>query len=298
MRCGLIAIVGPPNAGKSTLLNRLVGEAISIVSPVAQTTRHRILGVLHRPDARIGLLDTPGFHLPRTAMNRIMIEAIDAALEPADAILLLVSASGRRSPPERFARPVADLLDRLRRIDRPVVLGLTKTDLVRRKEALLPLMACAADRHPFREILPCSPLTGDGVEDLVRALVRLLPESQPPWADDDLTDRPMRFLAGERVREALTRLVRQEVPHSVAVVVDRYEDAGRDVRISATIVVDRKAHKAIVVGKGGERIKRVGMEARGGLSEWLGRPVHLSLFVKVEEGWTRDARRVRELTGA
>ncbi|MBI5488961.1 MAG: GTPase Era [Deltaproteobacteria bacterium] len=296
-RCGQAAIVGPPNAGKSTLLNRLVGEALSIVTPVPQTTRHRILGVLQRPDAQVALVDTPGFHLPRTEMNRLMIEALDAALETADVFLLLISASGRRTPEERFGPPVSQLVERLRRVGKPTILALTKVDLVKPKERLLPLMEHAAKRIDPVAIVPISPLTGDGVDGLVDALVPLLPEGPPHWAPDDLTDRPLRFLAAERIREAATLETRQEVPHGVAVVVERWDEGDRVTAIAAALVVDRPAHKRILVGRAGSMIRDIGIRARVSLEELLGRPVRLDLFVQVQEGWTRDPARVRELTG-
>ena len=296
-RCGQAAIVGPPNAGKSTLLNRLVGEALSIVTPVPQTTRHRILGVLQRPDAQVSLVDTPGFHLPRTAMNRMMIEALDAALEVADVYLLLVAATGRRPPDERFGPPLSQLVDRLRRVGKPTILGLTKIDLVKPKERLLPLMEEAARRIDPVAVVPISPLTGDGVDRLVDALIPLLPEGPPLWAPDDLTDRPLRFLASERIREAVTLETHQEVPHAVAVVVERWDEGDRATTIQAALVVDRAAHKRILVGRAGAMIKAIGIRARTALAELLGRPVHLELFVQVQEGWTRDLARVRELTG-
>lgn len=296
-RCGQIAIVGPPNAGKSTLLNRLVGEALSIVTPMPQTTRHRILGVLQRPGVQAALVDTPGFHLPRTEMNRLMIEALDAALETADVFLLLVSAAGRRSPEERFGPPVSQLVERLRNRGKPLVLALTKVDLVRPKDRLLPLLDWASRHVQPVEQVPISPRTGDGVERLVEVLLPLLPEGPPAWAPDDLTDRPLRFLAAERIREVVTRRTREEVPHSVAVLVERWDEGPRATTIHATIVVDRPAHKRILVGRGGAMVREVGIEARAALSELLGRPAHLRLFVQLQQGWTRDPARVRELTG-
>ncbi|MBI5502239.1 MAG: GTPase Era [Deltaproteobacteria bacterium] len=296
-RCGQAAIVGPPNAGKSTLLNRLVGEALSIVTPVPQTTRHRILGVLQRPAAQVALVDTPGFHLPRTEMNRLMIEALDAALETADAFLLLIAATGRRTPEERFGPPVSQLVERLRRVGKPTILALTKVDLVKPKERLLPLIEYAARKLDPLAVVPISPLTGDGVDRLVDTLVPLLPAGPPLWAPDDLTDRPLRFLAAERIREAATLETRQEVPHGVAVVVERWDEGERATAIAAALVVDRAAHKRILVGRAGTMIRDIGIRARASLAELLGRPVRLDLFVQVEEGWTRNPARVRELTG-
>lgn len=296
-RSGTLAIVGPPNVGKSTLLNRLVGETLSIVTPMPQTTRHRILGIVHRPGVEIALFDTPGFHLPRTPLNRLMVEAIDSALEDADVVLLLVSAAGGRAPKARFGSPASELVDRVRAADVPAVLGLTKTDVVRPKERLLPLIEYAGTVMPFAAIVPISPLTGDGVEALVGEIGARMPRGERRWAEDELTDRPVRFLAGERIREALTIETREEVPHSTAVVVERYHEGGDGVRIAATIVVDRENHKRIMVGRGGVMVKRIGIRARRYLAETLGRPVHLSLVVRVQEGWSRDARQVRELTG-
>ncbi len=296
-RYGSVAVVGPPNAGKSTLVNRLVGQPVSIVTPTPQTTRHRIIGIVHRPPAQIALLDTPGFHLPRTPLNRLMIEAIDASLADCDAAVLLLSAAGRWSPAARFARPVADLLDRLRQANVPTVLGLTKTDLVRPKELLLPLMEHAAGVMPFRAVVPISPLTGDGVDDLADEIVRLMPEGPPHWPHDDVTDRSLRFLAAERIREAVTLETRQELPHCVAVAIETFEERRDDARIEALVVAHSDAHKRILVGRGGATIKRIGIRARRLLAETVGRPVHLSLLVKVDDGWTNDPRKVRELTG-
>ncbi|MBN1771098.1 MAG: GTPase Era [Deltaproteobacteria bacterium] len=296
-RCGQIALVGPPNAGKSTLLNRLVGEALSIVTPVPQTTRHRILGVLQRPGVQAALVDTPGFHLPRTEMNRLMIEALDAALETADLFLLLVSAAGRRTPEARFGPPVSQLVARLHGRDKPLVLALTKVDLVRPKQRLLPVIDWAARELRPEAVVPISPRTGDGVERLLEVVLPRLPAGPPAWEPDDLTDRPLRFLAAERIREVVTRLTREEVPHAVAVLVERWDEGPRETTLHATIVVDRPAHKRILVGRGGAMVREVGIQARAALTELLGRPAHLRLFVQLQEGWTRDPARVRELTG-
>jgi GTP-binding protein Era len=292
-RCGQAALVGPPNAGKSTLLNRLVGEALSIVTPVPQTTRHRILGVLQRPDAQLSLVDTPGFHLPRTEMNRLMIEA----LEVADVFVLMVSAAGKRRPEQRFGPPVSQLCERLRKVGKPTVLALTKIDLVKPKDRLLPLMAWAQEKLDPVAIVPISPLKGDGVDALVEAVLPLLPVAPPAWAPDDLTDRPLRFLAAERIRQAVTMETAQEVPHAVAVVVERWDQGPQATTIDAAIVVDRASHKKIIVGHGGSMIKQIGIRARLAIAELLGHPVHLKLFVQLQEGWTRDPARVRELTG-
>jgi GTP-binding protein Era len=192
---------------------------------------------------------------------------------------------------------VAQLLERLRRVGKPIVLAPTKVDVVQPKELLLPLMDFATRLFDPVAVVPISPFTGDGVEELIGALIPLLPESPPLWAPDDLTDRPLRFLAAERIREALTLETREEVPHSLAVVIETWEESPRATTIQALIVVDRPAHKKIVVGRGGAMVRQVGIRARASLAGLLGRPVHLKLFVQVQDGWTRDPTRVRELTG-
>jgi GTP-binding protein Era len=290
VKAGFVSLVGRPNAGKSTLLNRLIGEKIAIVSDKPQTTRRRILGVRTYPDAQIVYLDTPGIHRPLHRMNVQMVEAAVSTLRDVDVLGLVVDAS---EPPGKGDRYVLDLV---RGAKAPVFLILNKVDLVK-KPALLPMIERYSREGMFAEIVPVSAATGDNVDRLERAIVARLPEGEPLYPADYLTDQPERLMASEIVREKLLQFTRAELPFSSAVVVDRFEEAepGRPLRLYCTILVDRESHKPIVLGAGGAMIKRIGTAARQELERFFGGPVHLDLHVRVKPDWRDDARVLGDL---
>jgi len=299
LRCGTVAIVGRPNVGKSTLLNALVGQKISITSRKAQTTRHRIVGVRTRGAAQFVFVDTPGFQTRHTqALNRNLNRAVRSTLADVDLVLQVVEA-GRYG---RDDQQVASLLPA--RV--PAILVANKLDTVRRRADLLPWLQTLPQRHAFAEYVPMSATRAADVERLLDIVEPYLPER--PWQHDRdaLTDRNERFLATEIVREKLFRLTGEELPYTSTVVLDRFEEwqdaaagrpragaAQRQVHIAATIVVERDAHKGIVIGAGGERLKRIGTEARHELEHLLDAKVHLALWVQVRSGWADDERHLR-----
>jgi GTP-binding protein Era len=290
-RCGLIAIVGKPNVGKSTLLNALVGQKISITSRKAQTTRHRITGIRTRGATQFVFVDTPGFQTRHhTALNKSLNKTVLGAVDDVDLVLFVVEAGS-------FTLADAQVLALLKP-GIPVVLVANKLDSVHRRATLAPWLKSMQERHPFAEFMPMSAKTPKDVERLLQVCERYLPE-QPWWYDEDeLTDRSERFLAGEIVREKLFRLTGDELPYTSAVLVERFEEEpGRThqrlVRIAATIVVEREGHKAMVIGEKGERLKRIGTEARQELERLFDAKVFLELWVKVRSGWADDEARVR-----
>jgi GTP-binding protein Era len=286
---GFVSLIGRPNTGKSTLLNALVGARLAIVSNKPQTTRTSIQGVLTREGAQIVFLDTPGVHQPRTALDARMMRSVREALEGRDALLLVVDAAAPWR--EGDAEPLA-LLEGTRT---PVLLVLNKIDRLRDKSPLLPLIDRYRALRDFDECLPVSALTGEGLDDLTRAALARLPEGPRYFPPDHITDQPERFLAGEIVREKVLAATRQEVPHAVAVLVEKWEDAGGLLRIHAAICVERPGQKAILIGARGAMLKRIGTEARRELEALLGRKIYLELFVKVRQDWRSDAAFLREL---
>ncbi|HUJ41943.1 MAG TPA: GTPase Era [Candidatus Acidoferrales bacterium] len=287
-RSGFAAILGPPNAGKSTLLNALVGEKVAIVSSHPQTTRNRILGIVNRPDAQLVISDTPGLHKPDSLLGRQMLEEIEQALDGIHVLLLIVDATRRFSTGEKR------LLERAELFCGPRILLLNKIDRIR-KDALLPMIAEYSRRLEFAEIIPISALTRDGVAQLLAAMVKYLPEGPAYFPEDQYTDQPERFLATEIIREKVLQHARQEVPGAVAVLLDRFEEGEPLTRILATIYVDREGQKGIVIGRAGAMLKTIGTEARLELEQLLGRKVFLELFVKVRPDWRDQAAIVREL---
>lgn len=289
-RCGLVAIVGRPNVGKSTLLNALVGQKISITSRKAQTTRHRIVGVHTEGDAQFVFVDTPGFQTRHgSALNRTLNRTVLAALADVDVVLFVVEAG-------RFGLADAKVLALLQSpalAGKPVLLVANKVDAVQRKTELLPWLQAMAERHAFAEYVP---LSAQRPADVARlpAIVRPYLPAQPWYYDaEHLTDRSERFLAGELVREKLFRLTGDELPYASTVVIEKFEEEGRLRRIAATIVVEREAHKAMVIGEGGERLKRIGSEARQDLERLLEAKVYLELWVKVRSGWADSDAHLR-----
>jgi GTPase len=285
-RCGLVAIVGRPNVGKSTLLNALVGQKISITSRKAQTTRHRITGVRTVGSTQFVFVDTPGFQTTHgTALNRNLNKTVMASLGDVDAVLFVVEAG-------RFGLPDAKVLALLPP-GKPALLIANKLDAVRRRNDMLPWLKSMQDRHAFTEYVPMSANRASDVERLFGILEQHLPEQPWLYEEDALTDRSDRFLASEIVREKLFRLTGDELPYTSTVVIDKYEEEGRLRRISASIVVERDAHKGMVIGEGGERLKRIGSESRQELEKLLDAKVFLELWVKVRSGWADDEAHLR-----
>ncbi|MBL8439403.1 MAG: GTPase Era [Zoogloeaceae bacterium] len=287
-RSGLIAIVGRPNVGKSTLLNCLIGQKVSIVSRKAQTTRHRIVGVRTDPGAQFVFVDTPGFQTEhRNALNRSMNRAVTSALAEVDVVFLVVEA-GRFGAEDQ---KVVDLLPS----DARVLLVVNKVDLLADKTKLLPFIEKLAAVYPFAEIVPVSAERGTQVQALVNAASAYLPEGTPMFAEDDITDRSERFLAAEFLREKLFRLLGDEIPYGLAVEIERFEQEGALRRIHAAVIVDRPGYKGIVIGKGGERLKRIASEARQDLETLFQGKVFLEVWVKVRGGWADDERALKSL---
>jgi GTP-binding protein Era len=289
-RCGFAAIIGRPNVGKSTLLNALTGSKISIVTPKPQTTRHRVLGLVNLPRAQIAFVDTPGLHRQQgRALNRAMNRAAAAAALDADLILFVVEAL-------RFGDEDELALSRAQDAGRPIIAVVNKVDTVYPRERLLPYMAQLATRHDFAEIVPLSALRAEDAANLCALIARHLPESPPLFPPEQLTDRSQNFRIAEMIREKLTLELNEELPYGIAVEVEGTgEEADGQLTVSAVIWVDRPGHKPIVIGAGGERLKRVGSAARRELNELLGRRFHLTLWVKVREDWADNAQALRQL---
>jgi GTP-binding protein Era len=290
-RAGFVAIVGRPNVGKSTLLNRVLGEHVAIVSPRPQTTRTRILGVHNVPGAQVAFFDTPGLHKAKGALNRRMVETALSTLSEVDAVLMLIEAGTGPEGRVEVGESTRWAIDEVRRSGKPAVLGVNKMDRAPRA-TLLPVIDAYRGLHAWSEIVPFSALTGENVDALVEALVRLLPESEAPlFPPDVLTDQAERALAAEYVREQVMLQTRQEIPYSAAVEVEEFDESDRRergglVRISALVVVERDSQKAIVIGRQGAMLKKIGTRAREGLERLLGCKVYLSLTVKVDERWS------------
>jgi GTPase len=288
-RSGFAALVGRPNVGKSTLLNALVGQKLSIVTPRPQTTRHRIVGILDLPQAQIAFVDTPGLHREaRRALNQAMNRTATTALEDADLIVLVVEAL-KWTPEDELA------LGRIVRSGRPALAAVNKVDRVRPRERLLPYLAELAARHEFRALVPVSALRADNLADLRETIAAQLPQSSPLFPRGELTDRSHSFRIAELIREKLTLELNQEVPYGIAVEVERVAEEGEQLAVDAAIWVDRDGQRPIVIGAQGARLKRVGRAARLAVNELLGRRVHLTLWVKVRENWADNARALKQL---
>lgn len=288
IRSGFVAILGRPNAGKSTLLNRLVGQKIAIVSSKPQTTRNRIQGIVNRPEGQIVFIDTPGLHAAETELGRQMMKEVAGALRGIDVLLLVVDASRAETGAD------ASLVERAKAYRGTTLLALNKIDRVA-KPKLLPLMENYRKAHEFAAMVPISALEGDGCEELLREIVARVPEGEPYFPTDQVTDQPERFLAAEIVREKAIQLTYHEVPHAVGVVVDRFEETPRLLRIHATLKVERDSQKRILIGSKGSMLKRIGTEARKELETLLGAKIFLELYVKVVPGWRESAQEVRQL---
>jgi len=285
MKSGFVSFLGRPNAGKSTLLNRLVGQKLAIVSDKPQTTRTRILGVKNYEDGQVVFIDTPGIHKPMHRMNVRMVDTALEAVREVDVLAVVVDASVKPGAGDEF------LLNAIKGVTSPVILVLNKVDLIA-KPRLLPMIDRYQKAYPFVEIVPVSATDGTNVEVLERLFLQYLPEGDPIYPADYLTDQPERFFAAEIVREQVLQLTHDELPFSTAVIVDRFEEPGEDtvMRLFCTILVDRESQKPIVVGKAGAMIKKIGTAARAELERFFGTRMYLDLHVKVKSEWRDDAR--------
>ncbi|HWF12598.1 MAG TPA: GTPase Era [Candidatus Acidoferrales bacterium] len=287
-KSGFVAIVGRPNAGKSTLVNHLVGEKVAIVTSRPQTTRNRIQGIVNRENAQLVLIDTPGLHRPESALGRQMMGEVEAAIEAVHIVALLLDAS------EDFGVGDRRAVERLQRVEGTRFLLLNKIDRIPRAE-LLPIIEKLSKLGKFDEIIPISALKGDGVERAMDKFIEYLPEGTPQFPTDQYTDQPERFLAAEIVREKAMASTTQEVPHAVAVICDAFEETPKLIRIRATIYVDREGQKGILIGKGGGALKQIGTSARKELETILGARIFLELYVKVLKNWRENPQIVRQL---
>jgi GTP-binding protein Era len=281
-RSGFASLIGRPNAGKSTLLNSLIGEKLAIVSEKPQTTRTTIQGVVNLPGAQIVFIDTPGIHKSTTLFNKRMMETVRTALADRDVLLYVADAS------VAFSTEDAEAVSVLKDLTTPVLLLANKIDRVQDKRKLLPFIEQYKSIREFDEYLPVSATTGEGLDRVRDAIVSRLPEGPAYFPTDHLTDQPERFLAAELIREQILRYTRQEVPHSVAVLIDRWEESPKITKIAATIYVERDGQKAIVIGAGGAALKKMGTMARHEIEKMLGRKIFLELFVKVQKDWREN----------
>ncbi len=286
-KSGFVSIIGRPNAGKSTLLNALLGEKIAIVSDKPQTTRNAIRGVKNLDDAQVVFVDTPGIHKAKGLLNEFMVAEALSMLRDVDVVLYIAEAVGEATAEDRF------IIEGLGRVKAPVVLALNKVDMVA-KPALLPIIEGYAKSFPFKEIIPISALKCDGLEELLKALTNLMPEGPRYFPTDEITDQPVRLIAAEMVREQVFRFTSKEVPYSVAVVVENFKEAKKLVSIRAVINVEKDSQKGIIIGKKGAMLKRIGSAARVEIEKLLGSKVYLELFVRVRKDWTKEPKALKE----
>ncbi len=289
-KSGFIALIGRPNAGKSTLLNRLLGQKLAIISSKPQTTRNRILGVKNHPEGQIIFLDTPGIHHSKSRLNQFMVKTALTTYNEVDGICLLIEADHADNAENDF------ILQTLKEITKPVLLLINKIDLVS-KEVLLPMIERYSQRRPFVEIIPISALKGDGIDLLLQELVKILPEGPRLFPEDMITDMPERFLAAELIREKIFQMTREEIPYATAVQVEEFKEREEKnlIVIKAIIQVERESQKGIVIGRKGEMLKEIGKQARSEMEALLGAKVFLELWVKVEKNWREDPRALRRL---
>ncbi|MFH1215821.1 MAG: GTPase Era [Pseudomonadota bacterium] len=288
VKSGIVALVGPPNVGKSTLLNTLLGQKISIVSPKPQTTRNKILGIVNGDDFQIVMIDTPGIHAARSPLNLEMVRIAVESLAEVDVIVFMIDTS--------FPVPgkISAATEHLKNTGKPVILLLNKVDLVS-PQTLLPILDAYKNLYPFTAMIPISALKQDGTDLLLDELLRLLPMGPRLYPEDIPTDATERFIAAEIIREKIFLLTTQEIPYSCAVMVDSFREEEKKITIDATIYVERKSQKGIIIGKQGSMLKQIGQTARQDLKELLGINVVLKLWVRVQEDWSRDERFLREL---
>lgn len=288
-RCGYIAVVGRPNVGKSTLINTLIGEKVSITSKKPQTTRNRVLGVVSNNNAQFVFVDTPGFQTKYgNALIRGMNRSVRSTLSDTDVVVMLIESNGWRAEDEK----VLQLLDKNAK---NVILVINKTDLLKQRDALLPLMAQSMEKFPFAAIVPVSAEKARQLDDLMAEIEKLLPEN-PPFFDPDIyTDKSPRFLAAEIIREKAFRLLGDELPYGIAVTIDKWQEDDKHAEIIATLIVEREAHKGIVIGAQGEKLREISRLARQDISDMLGKSTYLEVWVRVRKGWNDDARALKSL---
>ncbi len=297
-RCGYVAMVGPANAGKSTMLNSVIQEKVAIVSPRAQTTRNQINGILSRPDAQVIFLDTPGLHSNRGVMHKMLMHATKQAQTGADALLLVLDAAMYVRKPQYLESDVDRIKDQLLVPQGKILICLNKVDLIRDKQLFLPLIERVTDIWPKSDTYPVSALTGEGLPELIDAVVAMLPEAPPMYPEDQISTLPVRFMSQEIIREKLFLNLRQELPYSVTVDIEHWEEPETPegaVRIEAVIYVGRSTHKSMVIGKQGKMLKEIGTLSRKEIEDLLGQKVFLNLWVKVRDNWTEDPGFLRSL---
>jgi GTP-binding protein Era len=289
-RSGYVALIGRPNAGKSTLLNYLVGEKIAAVSNKPQTTRHRIQGIVTKPEGQIVFVDTPGVHKPGYLLNRRMMAAVHDAILSVDVVVLLRDASVSTGNGDRF------VLDLVKESGKPSILVLNKIDKIKEKNLLLPLIEYYASEHEFAEIVPISALKGEAIDNLLAQIIKHLPAGEPLFGEDELTDQPLRAIVAEMVREKILASTGEEIPYVTAVVTERWDDSDPEQpRIYCAIYVERDSQKGIIIGKAGAKLKKIGTEARADIEKLVGTQVYLQLFVKVVEDWRNRERELDEI---
>ncbi len=289
-RSGYAALIGRPNAGKSTLLNRLVGERIAAVSNKPQTTRHRIQGIVNRPEGQIVFIDTPGIHKPGHLLNRRMMAAVHDALLSVDVVVLMRDASVSTGNGDRF------VLDLVKNAGKPSILVLNKIDKIKEKPILLPLIEFYSNEFEFEEVIPVSALKGDEIETLLDSIAARLPVGEPIFAEDELTDQPLRIIVAEMVREKILQTTGEEIPYVTAVITEVFDESDPDLTsIYCAIYVEKPSQKKIIIGKQGARVRDIGTKARLEIEELLGKHVFLKIFVKVVEDWRNRERTLDEL---
>ncbi|MGN8645514.1 GTPase Era [Gracilibacillus sp. HCP3S3_G5_1] len=288
-KSGFVAIIGRPNVGKSTFMNRVIGQKIAIMSDKAQTTRNKIQGVYTDEYKQIVFIDTPGIHKPKHKLGDFMVKIAENTLNEVDSIMFMINAD------EGYGMGDQYIIDRLEAIKKPVFLVINKIDLVH-PDQLLPLIEQYKDKYPFKEIVPISALEGNNVNHLMEVFTEHLPEGPQYYPEDQITDHPERFIIGELIREKVLQLTREEVPHSVAVVIEQidHRGEGEKILVQATIVVERKSQKGIIIGKQGQMLKEIGKRARQDIERLLGSKVYLELWVKVQENWRNKAHQLHE----
>jgi GTP-binding protein Era len=287
---GYAALIGRPNAGKSTLLNRVIGEKIAAVSNKPQTTRHRIQGIYTSENGQIVFVDTPGVHKPGHLLNRRMMAAVHDAILSVDVVVLMRDASVSTGNGDRF------VFDLVKQSEKPAILVLNKIDKIKNKAEILPLIESYSKEYEFAEIMPISALKGEATEELLELIVKHLPPGEPIFSEDEITDQPMRSIVAEMVREKILRSTGEELPYVTAVVPEKWDESDPEqLRIYCAIYVERSSQKGIIIGKGGAKLKQIGTEARADIEKLLGRHVHLQLFVKVVEDWRNKESELDEM---
>ena len=301
-KAGFVALVGEPNVGKSTLLNAILGQKLSIVTPKAQTTRHKIAGILTKENFQIVFLDTPGLIKPKYALQEIMMSSANEAMTDADIVVILVDASDREAIKGlRNSNVIERLLESKvitsgREDETPIFFLLNKIDLLKKHE-ILPIIQLASEIHPFKEIIPISALNGDNLDDLEKTILKYLPEGNPFYPEDYVSDRDERFFVSELVREEIFKTFKEEVPYSTTVEIEEFRESDevRKTYIRAVIYVEKDSQKGILIGKNGAALKQIGQDSRKQIEELIGHKVFLELFVKVRDGWRNNRKKLEEL---